>query len=51
MRYNTFSFRFAEEVLNGKLSLKKEIQNILIGLNPNLKTLSRPQFNQILRTS
>jgi hypothetical protein len=50
MRYNTFSFRFAEEVLNGKLSLKQEIQNILTGLNPDLKTLSRPQFNQILRT-
>jgi hypothetical protein len=51
MRFNTFSFRFAEEVLNSKLVLKQEVHNILTSLNPNLNTLSRPIFNDILLSS
>ena len=49
MRYRSFSFRFAEEVLNSKLSLKQEIGAILTTLNPNLHELSRPKFNKLLR--
>ena len=49
MRYITFSYRFAEEVLNSKLALKQEIHNILVALNPDLSSLTRPQFNRLLR--
>jgi hypothetical protein len=51
VRYTTFSFRFAEEVLNSKLALKQEIHNIISTLNPNLNTLSRPSFNDLLLNS
>ncbi len=33
MRFRTWSYRFAEQVLNGKLTLKKEIEDTL--LSPN----------------
>lgn len=49
MQYTKFSFRFAEEVLNSKLALKQEIEHILSSLKPDLTTLSRPYFNQLLR--
>lgn len=48
MRYTTFSFRFAEEVLNSKLALKQEIHNILTNPQINVSSLSRPQFNKTL---
>jgi len=48
MRYRTYSFRFAEEVLNGKLVLKKEIEDIITSLKPDYKKLSRPYFNTVL---
>jgi hypothetical protein len=40
-----FSYRFAEQVLNSKLSLKKEIEEILTNPTLNLSELSRPTFN------
>jgi hypothetical protein len=49
MRFTTYSFRFAEQVLNSKLSLKHEIENIITSFNPDLIKLSRPQFNESLR--
>ena len=49
MRYVTYSYRFADEVLNGKLTLKKEIDSILSSQYIGLETLSRPNFNEILR--
>jgi len=49
MRYKKFSFRFAEQVLNSKLILKQEIEDIIVTLTPDLKTLSRPKFNQLLK--
>jgi Restriction endonuclease BglII len=51
MRFTTYSFRFAEEVLNSKLVLKQEITQVLSSLNPNLQKLSRPQMNQLLKTA
>ena len=48
MQYRTYSFRFAEEVLNSKLSLKKEIEDIVGSLKPDYHTLNRPTFNQIV---
>ena len=45
IRFRTWSYRFAEEVLNSKLSLKKEIEDIIesIDLSPN--EVSRPRLN------
>jgi len=42
-----YSFRFAEEVLNSKLSLKQEIEETLTS-EIDLSSLSRPKFNKIL---
>jgi len=48
IRLKTYSFRFAEQVLNSRLTIKQEIEKIL--QNPNIKVseLSRPKFNEIL---
>jgi hypothetical protein len=48
LRFQTFSFRFAEQVLNSKLALKKEIESILQDPSIELSDLSRPNFNAIL---
>lgn len=48
IRLNIFSFRFAEQVLNSKLSLKKEINSILTDPTIDISTLTRPRFNEIL---
>jgi hypothetical protein len=42
-----FSYRFAEQVLNSHLSLKREIEEVLTEPLP-LNELSRPKFNKIL---
>ncbi len=48
IRLERYSFRFAEQVLNSKLAIKQELEEIL--LNPNLviEELSRPSFNKAL---
>lgn len=43
-----YSFRFAEQVLNSKLALKQEIENVLLDPSIELHTLNRPHFNKIL---
>ena len=50
MRINLqkFSFRFAEEILNSKLTLKQEIEDILLDPGIELHSLNRPHFNKIL---
>lgn len=48
LRLQRFSFRFAEQVLNSKLALKQEIENILTDSSIDVSTLSRPKFNEIL---
>ena len=50
MRINLqkYSFRFAEEVLNSKLTLKQEIESILLDPSIELQSLNRPHFNKIL---
>jgi hypothetical protein len=42
------SIRFAEQVLNSKLSLKQEIEDTLTDPSTDLRVLSRPKFNSIL---
>jgi hypothetical protein len=49
LRLQEFSYRFAEQVLNSKLVLKEEIENILTDPNINLAPLSRPHFNELLK--
>lgn len=48
IRLKTFSFRFAEQVLNSKLSTKQEIESILNDNSIDLSKLSRPGFNEVL---
>ncbi len=43
-----YSFRFAEQVLNSRLSIKREIEEILQNSSIKPKELSRPRFNEIL---
>jgi len=44
-----FSFRFAEQVLNSKLSLKQEIEEILTEPTTDIKLLTKPFFNELLK--
>jgi hypothetical protein len=46
-----FSYRFAEQVLNSKLAIKQEIESILSDSNIEIQTLSRPHFNEILKSA
>jgi hypothetical protein len=48
MNLKTFSYRFAEQVLNSKLARKKEIEKILTNPGIDISSLSRPHFNKIL---
>ncbi|MBN2378409.1 restriction endonuclease [candidate division WOR-3 bacterium] len=43
-----FSYRFAEQVLNSKLAIKQEVEQILTNPEINIPSLSRPNFNEIL---
>lgn len=45
MRFQTFSYRFAEQVLNSKLATKKEIENIISSIRPG--GYSRPKLNEV----
>ena len=49
MRRSSYSYRFADEVLNAKLAIKNEIEQILDSQQVDPHTLSRPHFNEILR--
>lgn len=48
IRLETYSFRFAEQVLNSKLSLKQEIFEVLKSDSIELGEMSRPTFNKVL---
>lgn len=47
----SFSYRFADEVLNAKLAIKREIEEILDSQTAAVSTLSRPHFNELLRSA
>lgn len=49
MNFKTWSYRFAEQVLNSKLHLKKEIEDIIQSLPSDVKGLTRPRLNQIFK--
>ena len=44
-----YNYRFAEQVLNSKLSIKDEYENIISNPTDDLSILSRPKFNEILK--
>ena len=44
-----YSYRFAEQVLNSNLAVKQEIETLILNLNFDVSTLSRPGFNLLLR--
>ena len=44
-----YSYRFAEEVLNSMLGLKKQVEAMLTAPIPDPKTLTRPGFNRLIR--
>lgn len=48
LRLQKYSYRFAEQVLNSKLELKQEIEEVLLHPSIKIETLSRPNFNKIL---
>lgn len=47
MRFQTFSYRFAEQVLNSKLATKKEIEDIINSIRSG--GYSRPELNEVFR--
>ncbi len=49
LRLQKFSYRFAEQVLNSKLTLKQEIEDVLIDSSIDISSLSRPHFNDVLK--
>lgn len=48
IRLKKYSYRFAEQVFNGKVALKNELEDILYDATKDLSVLSRPNFNKIL---
>jgi hypothetical protein len=48
LRLERFSYRFAEQVLNARLSVKQEIESVLLDPQIDVRTLSRPNFNSVL---
>ena len=51
IRPESFSYRFAEQVLNSKLALKQEVEAILTTEAIEVASLSRPNFNKVLKES
>ena len=48
VRLKKYSYRFAEQVFNGKIQTKNELEDIIYSATKNLAILSRPEFNKIL---
>ncbi|MDV3244800.1 MAG: hypothetical protein LYZ66_06480 [Nitrososphaerales archaeon] len=46
MRKRTWSYRFAEQVLNSKLDLKKEVEDLVESIDLPGAALSRPNLNK-----
>jgi hypothetical protein len=49
IRLQRFSYRFAEQVLNSRLSTKQELEGIVLDPSIDLSELSRPRFNEVLQ--
>ena len=51
VRLEHYSYRFAEQVLNSRLSIKNELEEIIRDSTSDLSLLSRPVFNDILKNN
>jgi len=49
MKFKTWSYRFAEQVLNSKLRIRKEIEQIIESIDIPSNQLTRPNVNKIFR--
>jgi hypothetical protein len=49
LRLQRYSYRFAEHVLNSRLALKQEIEDVLLDPGIDIASLSRPHFNEVLQ--
>jgi hypothetical protein len=45
MKYSSWSYRYAEQILNSKLSLKKEIEEALSAVKIPSQGIRRPELN------
>jgi len=50
MRFKTYSYRFAEQVLNSKLVSKTQIETIIGSVKVKPKAFSRPELNEIFES-
>ena len=48
VRLKKYSYRFAEQVFNGKIEIKNELEEIIYSVTKDLSVLSRPEFNRLL---
>ena len=48
VRLKKYSYRFAEQVFNGKIQTKNELEDIIYCSTKDLSVLTRPEFNKIL---
>lgn len=48
LRLQTYSYRFAKQALNSRLSIKQEIESTLNHPSIKIPELTRPKFNEIL---
>src|SRR5215471_3665425 len=51
LHVKTFSYRFAEQVLNSRLAIKEEILSVITDPAIDVAILSRPYFIKVLRDS
>jgi hypothetical protein len=49
LRLEKYSYRFVEQVLNGTVAIEQEVDEALTHLSIQIPTLSRPEFNKVLR--
>ena len=45
IRARNFSYRYAEQVLNSRLNIKQELEEVLFSREIDTASLSRPHFN------
>jgi len=46
MQFETWSYRFADQVLNSKLALKNELESVIHGVQLPTRTYLRPELNR-----
>jgi hypothetical protein len=46
MQFETWSYRFADQVLNSKLALKNELESVIHGVQLPTGTYLRPELNR-----